>query len=77
MYALGGFEEKKRVFFRLQNEFRSRFLHLFMKNREISKLSEIEQQKMNAAYLFMYNSDRYDVPPYLYMESSYDKGTHR
>ena len=77
MYALGGFEEKKRVFFRLQNEFRSRFLHLFMKNREISKLSKIEQQKMNAAYLFMYNSDRYDVPPYLYMESSYDKGTLR
>lgn len=72
MLALGGIGEENRVFFCLQRKNRNCFLRLFMKNREISKLPKIEQQKMNAAYLFMYNSDSYDMPPYLHTEISND-----
>lgn len=70
MLALGGIGEENRVVFCLQDKFRNRFLRLFMKNKEISKLPEVEQQKMNAAYLFMCNSDRYNMPPYLCTETS-------
>lgn len=72
MLALGGIGEENMVAFCLQEKFRNRFLRLFMKNREISKLPEVEQQKMNAAYLFMYNSDSYHMPPYLHTEISDD-----
>lgn len=40
--------------------------------KEMRELPKIEQQKMNAAYLFMYNSDSYDMPPYLHTEISND-----
>lgn len=69
MFALGGLGEENRVVFCLQDKFRNRFLRLFMKNREISKLPEVEQQKMKSAYLFMYNSDNYGIFPYLHTET--------
>ena len=60
---------KKFLVFNFPKTTRSRFLYLFMQNREVSLLPEIEQKKMKTAFWYMYNPDEYgDMPPYIHSE---------
>lgn len=60
---------KKFLVFNFPKTTRSRFLYLFMQNREVSLLPEIEQKKLKTAFWYMYNPDEYgDMPPYIHSE---------